>query len=521
MLPDSADELRAVLRTHGAITDPEYFATQGPQFEQKGSGGFINRNILRKMMVVLVVPFAFLLFVNGVAFAVKFLLSSLVFYFVAAAYFTAEMTTKPLWYDYAPERLTMRDLPDAWRGCYHDPKVHFGYNFECVTFESTECDGEFRLSGWLVPAKVGPDVPVREMGLVFTHGGGRDRRAWLRHLPIFHEAGYTCLLYDMREHGMSGGSGKGLAYGIKERFDVKAAAHYMKYRRGFKRIGCIGTSIGAAATISGAALPKSEIDLVIAENPMLTCSQLQNVLLHRIIGPLFRGTRFSRPIFSIYKKIASMFLNLRLGNVPSKKCQAMHTIGQLAPRPVLLMHGTYDEVVPAAHGQRLFDLAKEPKEFWLVPEGHHTCLYDLQPDEFKRRVLGFLERYGSRASVPQPLAASSASLVASAGSRVGSPTRASTSPTVQEGHSSSSSNATAKKKVAASFPTSPPGQSAVGGGGGVDASKPHSKAAGASAGGAANAATTPAAAAAAAAVAGAATGNNSNSNKQHKKNKKN
>ena len=158
------------------------------------------------------------------------------------------------------------------------------------------------------------------------------------------------------------------------------------------------------------ALSEKWIDLVIAENPMLTASQLSSVLLHRIIGPLFRGTKISRPTFWAFKRICSIWLNARCGNVPSKKCQPMHVVSKISPRPLLLMHGTFDTVVPAAHGQKLYDLAKEPKEFWLLPEAGHTTLYDHSPDEFKRRVLGFLEKYQA-GNFKMPQAPSAASLI--------------------------------------------------------------------------------------------------------------
>lgn len=392
LCPDDADELRELLKTHGAIDKESYFKKENiPDFK---SEGFMNANFFRKLLIVFIVPFLVLLFVNGVGFAVKFLLATLFFYFIAAGYFVTELTVRPVWYNYKPgaKSLSLNNLPEEWRGTYHDPKFHFDYDFENVTFESHD-DGDYTYSGWYVPGRVGPGVPKRVMGLVCTHGGGRDRRAWLRHLPMFHDAGFSVLLYDLREHGLSSGSGKGFTYSIKERFDVKAACRFMKEVKGFKRVGAIGTSVGAASSIAGAAIAKEYIDLVIAENPMLTCSQLQSVLLHRIIGPLFRGTKFSRPIFWAFKKICSIYLNARVGNIPSKKCQPMHVVSQIAPRPLLLMHGTFDTVVPAAHGQRLFDLAQEPKEFWLLPEAGHTTLYDHSPEEFKTRVMGFLEKY--------------------------------------------------------------------------------------------------------------------------------
>ena len=37
--------------------------------------------------------------------------------------------------------------------------------------------------------------------VVCVHGGGRDRRAFLRHIPLFVKRGIPVLLFDFREHG--------------------------------------------------------------------------------------------------------------------------------------------------------------------------------------------------------------------------------------------------------------------------------------------------------------------------------
>ncbi len=411
LCPESATELKELLLKHGAIDNEDYFKElDKPEF-QSGGGGFLNATFFSKLFGVFVLPFGVLLFVNGFVFAIKFLFGSVIFYFIASGYFVSGLTVRPVWYSYKPgaKALTLLNLPEHWRGTYHDPKFHFGYEFEDVTFESND-EGHYTYKGWFVPGRVGPGIPKRVMGLVCTHGGGRDRRAWLRHLPMFHDAGFSVLLYDLREHGLSSGTGKGFTYGINERWDVKAACTWMKKVKGFQRVGAIGTSIGAASTIAAAAIAKDVIDLVIAENPMLTVSQLQSVLLSRIVGPLMRGSRFGRPIFWAFKRVCSIWLNARVGNIPSKRCQAMHTIAEISPRPVLLMHGTFDTIVPAAHGQKLFDLAKEPKEFWLLPEAGHTTLYDHSPEEFKRRVMGFLEKY-EKGDYKMPELPSAAALV--------------------------------------------------------------------------------------------------------------
>ncbi|MGH2793931.1 MAG: alpha/beta hydrolase family protein [Actinomycetota bacterium] len=51
-------------------------------------------------------------------------------------------------------------------------------------------------------------------------------------------------------------------------------------------------------------------------------------------------------------------------------------VGKIAPRPVLLVHGDSDDVVPYPHAERLFLAAGEPKELVRIPHGGHQLRRD-------------------------------------------------------------------------------------------------------------------------------------------------
>ena len=48
----------------------------------------------------------------------------------------------------------------------------------------------------------------------------------------------------------------------------------------------------------------------------------------------------------------------------------------VAPRPMLLVHGDADTIVPYHHAERLFTLAGEPKELVRIPGGLHQLRRD-------------------------------------------------------------------------------------------------------------------------------------------------
>jgi len=44
----------------------------------------------------------------------------------------------------------------------------------------------------------------------------------------------------------------------------------------------------------------------------------------------------------------------------------------ISPTPLLIVHGDEDVYFPQEHGRQLYEAAKEPREFWLVPGFGHA-----------------------------------------------------------------------------------------------------------------------------------------------------
>lgn len=59
---------------------------------------------------------------------------------------------------------------------------------------------------------------------------------------------------------------------------------------------------------------------------------------------------------------------------------------------MLLIHGTADPVIPYAHGQRLMDKAREPKQFITVPGGGHIEAFTPRfGSTYQDAVVGFFD----------------------------------------------------------------------------------------------------------------------------------
>ena len=46
-------------------------------------------------------------------------------------------------------------------------------------------------------------------------------------------------------------------------------------------------------------------------------------------------------------------------------------VGLISPRPLLIIHGDKDNIVPAFMSQQLYEAAREPKKLWIIPGADH------------------------------------------------------------------------------------------------------------------------------------------------------
>ena len=64
-------------------------------------------------------------------------------------------------------------------------------------------------------------------------------------------------------------------------------------------------------------------------------------------------------------------------------------------RPVLVMHGDRDSIIPYRLGQELFARLESPKTFVALPGADHNDFVDLSNREYWNAVLAFIRRLPS------------------------------------------------------------------------------------------------------------------------------
>lgn len=236
----------------------------------------------------------------------------------------------------------------------HDPRIDLGLDFESVEFPAKDRE---TLRGWLVRGD------ARSTAVVGVHGLGADRRNLLEQVPLFHSLGYTVLLFDCRNHGISGGDGVGPSGGVHESEDVSSAVAFLKNAGRFREVVAFGISQGAASSILAAGRD-AHIDGVIAAAPFED--------LAGMIAGVARGRGASR----VGAAIAGRVIAWRLGAGSDSPLEA---VARIAPRPLLLIHGTDDDLISNQSSKDLFARAREPKQLWLVEGANHWTVLSKQP----------------------------------------------------------------------------------------------------------------------------------------------
>ena len=175
--------------------------------------------------------------------------------------------------------------------------------------------------------------PTAKFTLLFSHGNAEDIGADLPLLDIYRRAGFAVFAYDFRGYGTS--EGRSTEAGVYA--DAEAAYTGLTGDLGVppSQVISMGRSLGSAAAIHIA-------------------------VTHPVAGLVVEA-----PFVSAFRVLTRVQL------LPWDKFDNASKIRQVEV-PVLVIQGDADEVVPFRHGQKIFELANEPKQKLWVHGAHHN-----------------------------------------------------------------------------------------------------------------------------------------------------
>jgi uncharacterized protein len=247
---------------------------------------------------------------------------------------------------------------------YHPPREQidrpagkFGSRLHDIAIEIG--DGT-RLAGWSLPSNNGAVV-------IFIHGSPGNRKSLLPIAMGLNEHGYGALLLDMPGHGESGGRAD---WGISTQNAVEKAIDLALKGGGVSHIAIFGYSMGSCIAVQVAARER-RVDALILVSAFSNLADLSNSRV---------------PFFNEFDLLAERMVGVDVG--------AMRTLDLLkaaAPRPVFIISGTADDLIPVSMPQALFSAAHDPKELWLVNGANHGNVRDTAGSAiFDERVSNFL-----------------------------------------------------------------------------------------------------------------------------------
>ena len=243
------------------------------------------------------------------------------------------------------------------------------------------------LFGWFIPA--GEAAPA----LAIVHGWGGNAEMMLPLAQPLNAAGYALLLFDARSHGRSDGD----SFASLPRFaeDLDHAVDWLQQQADVDagRVGVVGHSVGAGAALLLASR-RNDLAAVVSLAAFADPASIMRrwLALKRI--PYW-------PLGAYILCYIQRVIGVRFNDIAPR-----HTIRE-ARCPVLLAHGTEDEMVPPSEAREIYGNRRDEQVSLLLIPGSHD-----QYGEMERHLgtmIGFLDAHtAASASCRRPLGADSA-----------------------------------------------------------------------------------------------------------------
>ena len=247
----------------------------------------------------------------------------------------------------------------------------YGVAYEDVRIQSR--DPGIELGAWFLPNAASRKVVV----LVHGKDASRTREMQGQFVPFavaLHQRGFNILMIDLRGHGTS--TQAPVSFGLNERHDVLGAVDWLR-ARGFtpQRIGLLGISLGGASSI-GAMAAEPDLGELVTDCSFADFLPMAEFEWTHITG---LSQIFMQP---------ALWLTQRMSGVNLSAARPVDDMGTLQGRPVLIIHGTNDLLVPLTEARKLH-AANPGAEYWEVQGAMHGGSYRHDPQAYLARVSAF------------------------------------------------------------------------------------------------------------------------------------
>lgn len=211
----------------------------------------------------------------------------------------------------------------------------------------------------------------KEEAIILAHGFFNNKDVYLfRKISEMLHRHYDVISFDFRGHGKSNGL---FSWTHHESADLRAVISYA-VEEGYKKIGVIGFSLGAAVTLIEASRNRNIASIIAVSSPYdfwkIDFRFWEREMLNDLridFGPRGWGK------------------GVRPGNPFLPKVKPIDIISEIAPTPILFLHGEEDWLIKPRHSEKLFDRARTPKELVVLPKaGHAETMFEKYETECER-----------------------------------------------------------------------------------------------------------------------------------------
>lgn len=205
------------------------------------------------------------------------------------------------------------------------------YTIETAIFPNRSGDS---LYGWFIQ----PKENYNGTTIYFLHGNAANVAYQILFAAPFVNAGYQVFIFDYSGFGFS--QGEATRKAVKN--DATDGLNYLLSREDIKydHLLIYGQSLGGHLSVVIANENQDKIDGLVTEGAFSSHKDISASVVP------FLGRIFTREMYSAEKNIIAF------------------------KKPILIIHSTEDTRIPYQQGERLFDLANEPKEFYTIDKEH-------------------------------------------------------------------------------------------------------------------------------------------------------
>ncbi|RKL66661.1 alpha/beta hydrolase [Salipaludibacillus neizhouensis] len=214
--------------------------------------------------------------------------------------------------------------------------------------------------------------------VILAHGFRSQRADMSDFVQFYHEQGFDILIPDSRGHGES--EGDYIGFGWHDRLDYQKWIKELIDEENSSDIFLHGVSMGAGTVLmtSGEDLP-NEVKGVIADSGYTSAEDILTYQLQQIYQlPAF-------PIIQITSGLTNVRAGFSFGEASAVAQAAKNT------RPLFIIHGEADELVPTAMADEIYEAAGGDKTLWTVPGAGHVKSYTVETVEYQDRLMKFFE----------------------------------------------------------------------------------------------------------------------------------